>query len=197
MTPSQELHDAIHRELERAFQAGVQVTRGDIAQLKDEQRQQDDLTFLGLRRCHNTLSGIVSAYKAFARHGKNPKPAIDPLFSTRIRDASRAAEALRLMTLELGLKVGRVTQEDYAEASTVEGANETVPWPQVTSFAGGASLDGAYAWVDVRLTDGPEVTRFVRAGGLSLAQEPVSAAEIEQRRAGRAQLLDEDDGSPE
>ena len=49
-----------------------------------------------------------------------------------------------------------------APASPAE-PSETVPWPKITSYAGGASVDGLGSWIAVQFGDGPETTRFVRA----------------------------------
>ena len=45
---------------------------------------------------------------------------------------------------------------------------DTVPWPKVEAYPGGASPEGLGAWVDVRLGDGPETTRFYRAQSASV-----------------------------
>lgn len=39
---------------------------------------------------------------------------------------------------------------------------QTVPWPTITAYAGGADSGGVAAWVKVQLGDGPETVEFVR-----------------------------------
>ena len=56
-----------------------------------------------------------------------------------------------------------VRAEMTAAAPQAEPAWEMMPTPEIVAYAGGAAPGGLYSWIDIKLGDGPEQTRYVRA----------------------------------
>ena len=70
---------------------------------------------------------------------------------------------------------------------------DTVPWPKVVAYAGGANEGGLHSWVDVHLDDTDKPTRFVRPAALPVGlnmDEAIEALRImtEQRNEARQEL---------
>jgi hypothetical protein len=91
---------------------------------------------------------------------------IDRIFSVYMSGFTTNADlrnaAREIIRTAIQPTLAAVATSPASEAQAGGEAVDTVPWPIVDSFAGGADQNGVAAWLRVRLGDGPETTEFIR-----------------------------------